>query len=65
MAEHNVNSEASTAMPIAMKIEEVKRETVKESTLQAVVSQVRSIMWYDTTQHQGTAVDQAAPSIYS
>ena len=65
MAEHYVNSVASAAIPIAMTIEEVKRETAKDSTLQAVISLVRSNKWYDTTQYQGTDVDQAALSNYS
>ncbi|KAI0216640.1 hypothetical protein LSAT2_031357, partial [Lamellibrachia satsuma] len=65
MAEQYVNSVASAAIPIAMTIEEVKRETAKGSTLQAVISLVRSNKWYDTTQYQGIDVDQAALSNYS
>ena len=37
MAEYYVNTAASAAMPIAMTLEEVKRETAKDSTLQAVI----------------------------
>ena len=53
------------AIAIAMTVKEVKRETTKDSTLQAIISLVRSNKWYDTTQHQGTEVDQAALSNYS
>ena len=65
MAEHCVNLVASAAIPNAMTIEEVKRETAKDIILQAVINLVRSNKWYDTTQHQGTDVDQAALSNYS
>ena len=49
MAEHYVNSVASVSIPIAMTIEEVKQETAEDSTLQAVISLVRSNKWNDTT----------------
>ncbi|KAI0224539.1 hypothetical protein LSAT2_024457 [Lamellibrachia satsuma] len=50
MAEHYMNLVALV----------VKQETAKDSTLQAVISLVRSNKWYNTTQYQGTDVDQAA-----
>ena len=57
MAEKYVNTIASAAVPTAMTVEEIQRETAKDTTLQAVIDLVRSKRWHDIAQYQGTDVD--------
>ena len=57
MAEHYVNALASVATPMAMSVEEVKRETAKDETLQAVIKLIQKNKWHDVTQYGGLGVD--------
>ena len=59
MAEHYVNTIASAAVPLAMTVEEIQRETTKDPTLQAVIELVRSKKWHNIAQYQGTDVNCA------
>ena len=60
VAEHYVNTIASAAVPMAMTVEEIQRETAKDTTLQAVIDLVRCKWWHDIAQYQGTDVDYEA-----
>ena len=56
MAEHYVNALASVATPIALTVDEVKHETAKDVTLQAVIRLVQTNTWHDIAQYRGTEV---------
>ena len=56
MAEHYVNALASVATTIALTVDEVKHETAKDVTLQAVIRLVQTNKWHDIVQYRGTEV---------
>ena len=56
MAEHYVNALASVATPMALTVDEVKRETAKDAMLQAVIRLVQTNKWHDIAQYRDTEV---------
>ena len=56
MAEHYVNALASVATPMALTVDEVKHETAKDATLQAVIRLVQTYKWHDIAQYRDTEV---------
>ena len=57
MAEHYVNALASVATPVALSVDEVKRETAKDVTLQAVIRLVQTNQWHDMARYHGPGVN--------
>ena len=57
MAEHYVNALASVATPVALSVDEVKRETAKDVTLQAVIRLVQTNQWHDMARYHGSGVN--------
>ena len=56
MAEHYVNALASVATPMALTVDEVKRETAKDATLQVVIKLVQTNKWHDIAHYRDTEV---------
>ena len=56
MAEHYVNALPSVATPMALTVDEVKHETAKDATLQAVIRLVQTNKWHAIAQYRGTEV---------
>ena len=54
MAEHYVNALASVATPMALTVDEVKRETAKDATLQVVIKLVQTNKWHDIAHYRDT-----------
>ena len=56
MAEHYMNALASVATPMALTVDEVKRETAKDATLQVVIKLVQTNKWHDIAHYRDTEV---------
>ena len=56
MAEHNMNAPASVATPMALTVDEVKHQTVKDTTLQVVINLVQTNKWHDIAHYRGTDI---------
>ena len=62
MAEDKVNFIAGTSSPVAITLDEVKDETKRDTTLQQVMSTVRTDRWYDATTSENTNSTSIAAS---
>ena len=56
MAEHYVNALASVATPMALTVDDIKRETAKYATLQVVIKLVQTNKWHDIAHYRDTEV---------
>ena len=56
MAEHYVNAPASVATPMELTVDEVKRETAKDATLQVVIELVQTNKWHNIAHYRDTEV---------
>ena len=63
MAEHYVNALASVATQMALTVDEVKRETAEDATLQAAIRLVQTNKWHDIAQYCCTDVSYDLVSV--